>query len=209
MLLSRPHESGAFALFDLADSASGMWLTDQALKKAPIQLITCRPCEPGKFLLGFTGDVASVEAAYNHVLSFEEELCIDHVLLHRAHERLWDALDENLGMSGGYDSKSASMLSVESYTVAATLRALDKGLKTAECTVLRLHLADDYGGKGFFVLSGSLEDLQAVEEACREAASPRLVSSRLIASPDEDLPSAPAHGLTLTTLSSSRDSSTD
>jgi len=181
-----------------------MWLTDQALKKAPIQLVICRPCEPGKFLLAFTGDVASVEAAHSHVLGFGEELCIDHVLLYQAHENLWDALDENLGLPGIEESGTQSMLSVECFTVAATLRALDRGLKTAPCRVLRLHLADDYGGKGFFMLSGALEDLQAVEEESRAAAAPRLVSSRLIAHPDAELPSAPAQGLTLTKLSSSR-----
>ena len=205
MLLSRPHDSGAIAQFDLADTASGMWLTDQALKKAPIQLVICRPCEPGKFLLGFTGDLASVEAAHSHVLGFGEALCIDHVLIHQGHQKLWDALDENLGLPGQHGEQAESMLSVECFTIASTLRALDRGLKTADCRVLRLHLADDYGGKGFFVLSGTLEDLQAVEESCRAAAAPRLVSSRLIAHPDADLPSAPAEGLTLTTLSGLRD----
>jgi microcompartment protein CcmL/EutN len=205
MLLSRPHDSGALALFDLADTASGMWITDQALKKAPVQLIMCRPCEPGKFLLGFTGDVASVETAHSHVLSFGESTCLDHVLLQQGHAKLWSALDESLDLGEDPDVGTGSMLTVECFTVAGTLRALDRGLKTAPCRILRLHLADDYGGKGFFVLSGALEDLQAIEEASQSAAAPRLVSSRLIAHPDPELPSAPAEGLTLTTLTRDRD----
>ncbi len=197
-MLAPPHPSGALALLEISEAATGLWLSDQVLKKAPVQLLMCKTTEPGKLLLAFTGDVASVEESHEHAVAAAEDALLDDLLLHEAHPRLWRALGAARAGEPDEEVRGESLLAVECFTVASTLRALDRGLKTAPSKVVDLRLAEDYGGKGYFVLSGTLTDLEAVEEAAGSAAGPRLVSRRLIPRPDPDLPPAPGEAITLT-----------
>ncbi len=198
MLLANPHDSGAFALLEIQDTANGMWVTDQALKRSPIQLLQCRTTEPGKFLLAFTGDVASVEESHNLAVAEAGDALIDSVCLQAAHPSVWQALGSNITNSYPPAISTESLLTVECFTIASTIRALDAGLKAAAAQVDHLQMADDYGGKGFFVLRGALTSLEAVAEATKEAAGDRLVAQRIVASPDPDLPDVPAEAVHLT-----------
>jgi microcompartment protein CcmL/EutN len=196
LLLTGHHESRAFALLEIGDAPNGMWISDLVIKRAPIQVLLCRITEPGKFLLAFTGDVASVEESYELGVETAAEALLDHVILQGAHPEFWRAL-EAPGGTPALDVDGESLLSVECYTVASTLAALDAALKSAPCVVTHLQIADDYGGKGFFIVQGALADLQAVEGAALEAGGPRVVSRRIIARPDPELPRGPTEAVVL------------
>jgi len=198
VLLTTPHNSGALALLEIQDAATGMWVTDQVLKRSPIELLQCRTTEPGKFLLAFTGDVASVEESFAIGMAEAGDALIDSVCLQAAHTSLWRALGSDVEDSESESISTESLLTVECYTIASTIRALDAGLKAAEARVDHLQMADDYGGKGFFVLRGALTALEAVAEATEEAAAERLVAQRIVASPDPALPDVPAEAVHLT-----------
>lgn len=200
MLLRPPHASGALGLLEIVDAASGAWLADQVLKRAPVDLVLYRTCEPGKFLLAWSGDVASVEESHGHGLAEAGDALLDELLLVGAHPALWVALgaSEAVGPDpGGPPAAAGSLLSVECYTVAGTLRALDAALKAAPTVVHQLHLADGYGGKGFFHLGGALEDVEAAQDAALGAAASRVVATRVVARPDPQLPITPGEPLRL------------
>ena len=198
MLLAEHHESRAFALLEIGDAPNGLWVSDLVLKKAPITMLLCRITEPGKFLLAFTGDVASVEESYHLGVQSAGDALLDHVLLQGAHPEFWRALEQPGGDPAVDEEIGESLLTVECYTVASTLRSLDAALKSAPCAVHHLQIADDYGGKGFFMVQGTLTDLEAVEQTAVQSAGQRLVSNRLIARPDVDLPRGPTEAVVLT-----------
>ena len=197
-MLAPPHSSGALALLEVSEVATGMWLSDQVLKKAPVQLLMYKTTEPGKLLLAFTGDVASVGESHEHGLAVAEDALLDDLLLHEAHPRLWRALGASRDGEPDDEVSGESLLTIECFTVASTLRALDRALKAAPARVVDLRLADDYGGKGYFILTGLLYDLEAVAEAAIDGAGPRLVAHRIIARPDPEPPPSPGEALTLT-----------
>jgi len=198
LLLSQPHNSGAFALLEIQDTATGMWVSDQILKRAPIQLLMCRTTEPGKFIVAFTGDVASVEDSYHLGLEASGDSLIDHLVLQGAHHEFWTALGGQLEQQSPVEEVlSESLLTIECFTLASTLRALDAGLKHAPSRVVHLQLGDDYGGKGYFILTGVLEDLEAIGQHSASIAGERLISKQIIPAPDPDLPQAPGVAVTL------------
>ena len=197
MLLAQPHGSGAFALLEIQDTATGMWVSDQILKRAPIQLLMCRTTEPGKFIVAFTGDVASVEDSYQHGLELSGDTLIDHVVLQGAHHEFWSALGAHLDHQDENDIRAESLLTIECFTLASTLRSLDAGLKLAPSQVVHLQLGDDYGGKGYFILTGALEDMEAIAQHCTSVAANRLISQKIIPAPDPEMPHAPGIAVTL------------
>jgi microcompartment protein CcmL/EutN len=157
----------------------------------------CRTTEPGKFIVAFTGDVASVEDSYQHGIEVAGDTLIDQVLLPGAHTEFWNSLGADSFEDTNYEVSSESMLTVECFTLASTLASLDAGLKLAPSKVVHLQLGDDYGGKGYFILTGALEDIDAISEECASTAGERLISQRIIASPDPELPNAPGVAVTL------------
>ncbi len=174
-----------------------MWVADYVLKRAPVQLLICRTTEPGKFILAFTGDVASVEESYHHGQEVAGDSLIDSVLLQGAHHEFWSSLGAEVDHEPDEEVNQESLLTIECFTIASTLRSLDAGLKQAPSKVVHLQLGDDYGGKGYFILSGVLEDIEAISQHCAEVAGERLVSEQIIPAPDPDLPRAPGVAVTL------------
>jgi hypothetical protein len=64
----------------------------------------------------------------------------------------------------------------------------DKALKAAAVRLIQTGFARGIGGKGYYVLSGALEDVEAALAAAIEAATaPLLVGTELIAQPHDEL----------------------
>ncbi len=74
---------------------------------------------------------------------------------------------------------------VECHTLAGAIIGLDTGLKAAEVNVIELRLGSGLAGKGFFVLTGELHDVEAALEAAMEVSGDG-ATSEVIASPHPD-----------------------
>jgi microcompartment protein CcmL/EutN len=174
--------------------ARGLVCADAAAKRAPVELLECAPVSPGKYLLLFAGGVAEVEESAQAARAAAGESLLDLLLLPQAHRALLPALRAGpLGLpevSLRRAEESAGIL--ELHTVAAALRAADAACKAADVELQLLSLARGIGGKAWFVLRGSLTDVEAAmlagQQAARGAQGEGLVAgAEIIPAPDAAL----------------------
>ncbi len=172
----------ALGLIESSSIARGFVVTDQMVKKAPVELVLARTVSPGKYLILVTGEVADVGEAMQIGIATADEALVDRLELAQVHDQVLAAL------SGKYAQPSDAIGVLETFSVASALLSADAACKAAEVSIVTLRLADGIGGKAFYVLDGSQADVDAALLA-GEAATPHglLLSRELIARPHDDL----------------------
>ncbi|MFH1681425.1 MAG: BMC domain-containing protein [Candidatus Eisenbacteria bacterium] len=170
----------ALALLEIDSIAVGFKTADAVVKRARVDLLESRPLDPGKYLVLFRGDVASVESAYERGADAAGEHLVDRVFLPAVHETIVPLL-----RGEAPDVPIDAIGVIETAAVASIVRAADAAAKAAPVRLLRVHLARRTGGKGYLVLTGDLPDVEAAvsagaAEARREN---KLVAEIVIPSP--------------------------
>lgn len=173
----------ALGLIETSSIARGLVVADTMVKRAPVTLAFARPVTPGKHVVIVTGEVAEVDEAMNAGVSAAAPTLIDRLFLPQAHAALIRAL------GGGRRAVGLSSLGiVETFSVAAALLAADAACKSAEVELAELRLADGLGGKAYFVVTSTLDLVEAAIEAATRILDPGLlVTSEIIAAPHPDL----------------------
>jgi microcompartment protein CcmL/EutN len=175
-------EYPAIALIELASIARGIAVCDVLIKKAAIRLVQSTTTHPGKYMILFRGGVGEVEASLKAGLAASGDALIDHLLLPNPHPQLEQVLE------GPRLVELESLGILESFSIAGTIRAADAALKTAEIEARQIRLADHIGGKGYFVFSGLLHDVEAAMDAAVDALGPGLLAGlEIVANPHPDL----------------------
>ena len=176
----------AIALIEIASIAVGFLVADAVVKKAPIRLLRAQTASPGKFIVLFTGDVASVEEAYKAGIEAAAEVVIDTLFLPGVHELVLPAID---GLTN--ETTIDSFAAIETFSFAAAIIAADVAVKAAPVGLIEIRPPVGLGGKSFITLTGVLEDLQAAVAAAVAAVQPGGMLCRhiLIANPHGDLTS--------------------
>ena len=175
--------SEALALIELSSIARGYQVADAVVKKAPVVLRDCRPVSPGKFLVLFEGDVASVDEAFRRGLEVAGDRLVDKLFLPQAHPGLSPAVRGESSARTGVDSYAV----VETLSVAAALLGADAAAKAAAVLLVEMQLGRGIGGKAFFALSGPLPDIEAaVEAAVTIIDRALLVGTEVIPAPHQD-----------------------
>lgn len=183
MTIAPASSAPALALLEIESIARGMVVADAVLKKAPVQLLSAGPVSPGKYLVLFTGGVAEVEEAAAAGKAAADAQLLDLLILAQAHPALGPAI-----RSGAKGRPAGSVGIVETQTVASALLCADRALKAAAVRLIQVGFARGIGGKGYFVLTGSLDDVEAaLEAALRGLATNLLVGTELIARPHDEL----------------------
>jgi microcompartment protein CcmL/EutN len=172
----------ALALLELESIARGMVVGDALVKRAPVEVAMAEPVSPGKYLVMFSGGVAEVEEALKAGIEVAGSTLLDKLFLPQAAPGLLAALEDRLDAATG-----GSFGMVETHSVASALLAADAALKRAQVALRRLRLARGIGGKGYFVLTGSLDMVEAAIEAAAAAIEPRLLlATEVIQRPHPD-----------------------
>lgn len=173
----------AVALVEIESIARGYVVLDAIAKRAEVSVRLARPVTPGKFLILFGGDVASALEGLEVAREIAGSTLIDELWLPYAHQHLLPALEGAVSPERG-----EAVGIVETTTVASTLAAADAALKAVEVSVLKMHLAVGIGGKGYFVIAGPLDEVEAALEGAQGAVAPeRLVATELIAQPHREV----------------------
>jgi bacterial microcompartment shell protein len=172
----------ALGVLELTSIARGFVVADAMLKRAEVELLWSRPITPGKHVIIVGGGEEDVAQAMQAGQSVATDLLIDRLYLPGAHPALGPAI------AGTLDERAlASVGIVEVSTVASTVLGADAACKAATVILREMQLARGIGGKGFFVLSGLLEEIQAALDAARRAVdSQHWVGSEIIANPHDD-----------------------
>ena len=171
----------ALGMLEVTGIARGMVVCDALVKRAQVELLRSAPVDPGKYNILFCGQVAEVEEAMEAGEEAAANMLLDGLLLPHAHRALVPGLRGQFDAIRGVEAVAI----VETHTLARTVESVDKALKTAEVTLLGMRLGRRLGGKGFYVLTGELYDIEAaVEMAMRIAGEDTL--SEIIARPHPD-----------------------
>lgn len=182
-------QAPALAFFEFSSIARGLFLTDQAIKKAPIQVLVSQPVSSGKHILLFQGDIASVEESYRVVDTLSEGTLLKKTFIPGIHPDLQEFLEsgwppEVTNIPSAFDSIAI----IESLHLSAAILAADKALKISPVQLCKLKLGQGIGGKAYFIISGGLDDIQASLAASEDILKSleSFVRSDLIPNPDRE-----------------------
>lgn len=175
----------ALGLLELQSIARGVTVADALVKRAAVQLHLNRPVSPGKHLVLCSGEVAEVEEAMQvGRVQAGSSLC-DELLLTLVHDEVLAVLRRKVKLPL---SEELSLGIVETLSAASTLRGADAACKVAEVRLHELRLCDGLGGKGFAILVGEQDMVEAALATVEGVLLPGLLLSvELIARPHPDL----------------------
>jgi microcompartment protein CcmL/EutN len=144
----------------------GIESTDCMVKAASVELLDARTVCCGKYIGLVSGDVSAVRTAVTAGSEKHPEAVIDFLVLPNVHPDVIPAL------FGAVEVPAMPALGViETFSVAASIKAADKAAKTGQAKLLEIRLAVALGGKGFVLLGGEVSGVQAAVQSGAEVAS--------------------------------------
>ena len=150
----------ALGALEFSSIAIGILALDEMIKIAPIRIIEARTMCPGKYLIVFSGDVASVEYSFNKGYKTGGELIIDSLFLPMIHSDVVMAIGK-IVVAPEWDAIGI----IETLSVVSGIEAADRAAKTGGVKIIEIRLAIGFGGKSYVKLLGSLDAVQAAMEA--------------------------------------------
>jgi microcompartment protein CcmL/EutN len=155
-------EISSIGLIELSSVATGYLVEDVMLKAGSVQLLMARSICSGKFLIVVAGDVTSVQAAVEAGGVAAGASLIERRQIARVHPSVLAAISNAVEI----DPKQLRSIGViETFSAASIIDAADAAVKSANVTLLRIHLAMALGGKGFVLMAGDVP-------ACRQPSRP-------------------------------------
>ncbi|MEK8023385.1 MAG: BMC domain-containing protein [Candidatus Hydrogenedentota bacterium] len=174
----------AVGIMETNSIALGIQCADTMLKAAEVQLIDAHPICPGKYLSVWRGDVGPIETAIEAGKKNAGSTLVDTTIIPRVHADVFTAL------AGACTVDQLEAVGVlESFSVACLIRSADAAVKKAEVKLIEARLATGIGGKGFFVLTGTIGPVRDAMAAATDVAKATglLHSSIVIPQPHKDL----------------------
>lgn len=177
-----PYAGPAIGLVELCSIARGIVCCDAMVKRAEVNLIHARSTHPGKYSILIQGGVEEVGEALRAGEAAAGDALIDVLFLPNPHVQLVEVLEAPRA------PRLESVGVLETFSIAATIRGADAALKAAEVEAVHIRLARDLGGKGFFVLTGLLHDVEEAMTAGAAAVGAGLLAGReIVANPHPDV----------------------
>ncbi len=174
----------AIGLIELNSIARGIITCDALLKKAPVKVVSAMPICPGKYMILFNGDEASVAESLEEGEYVASEFQVDRLYLPNVHPQVLPAVSSLTEVST-LDALGV----IETFSVASSIVAADVAVKAAEIDLIEVRLARGLAGKSYVFLTGDVADVEAAMEAgCGNVAQEGLlVSQTIIRAPHKDL----------------------
>ena len=174
----------AIGLIELSSIARGILVSDDMLKKAPVELLLSKTISPGKYMVLISGDVASVDESLKVGLQTAEPYLVDTLFIPQVHTEILPGIKQN------FRKQTIDSLGiVETQSVASTIVSLDQALKASDVHLVELKLGTGIGGKGYFVLTGDLSEVEAAILATKKVLEEgnKLLQTEIIPRPHEEL----------------------
>ncbi len=176
----------ALGLIETKTIVAGIEVADALAKRAPVVLLRLFTLTPGKLITVFAGDEAAVEESFRRGLEVAGAAVLDSLFLPGVEPRVTEAL-----LSGGLRAEvgGGALGAVETLSVAACTLAADAALKAAAVELVEMRLRRELGGKGYFLISGPQDGVEAALAAAvdRLGGGSMLAGTILIARPHEDM----------------------
>lgn len=174
----------SIGLIELSSVAAGFRVADTALKSGDVRLLLSRSICSGKYMVLLGGDPASIEAAVGAACAAAEGFVIDHTIVANLEADVLAAIGRSQVPPPG-----GALGVLESFSVAAMIRAADTAAKSAHITLLELRLAMALGGKAFCTLTGDVASVNAAVKAGAQtlAEAGVLVDATVLSRPHPDV----------------------
>ena len=179
-------EINSIGLVEVSSIATGYLAQDAMLKAATVQILLARSICSGKYLVAIAGDVASVGSA----VEAGAAVCGPSLIEKRHIAHVHPAVFPAISMAVSIDPENLQSIGVvETFSAASIIEVADSAAKSANVTLLRLHLAMALGGKGFVLLTGDVSSVEAAVAVGSKVAAEdgMLVGRAVIAAPDREL----------------------
>lgn len=165
---------------EFSSIAIGILALDEMVKIAPIKIVEARTICPGKYLIVFSGDVASVEYSFNKGYETGKNSVIDSLFLPMIHQDVIPAIG-NIVKTENWDAIGI----IETLSVVSSIEAADIAAKVGGVKIIEVRLAIGFGGKSYVKIMGSLDEVQAAMEAgsAKAKANGQLCMETLIPQP--------------------------
>ena len=179
-------EISSIGIIEISSVATGYAVEDVMLKAGNIQLLMARSICSGKFLIVVSGDVTSVAAAVQAGGVAAGASLIERRQIARVHPSVLAAISNAVDID---PRQLRSIGVIETFSAASIIAVADAAVKSADVTLLRVHLAMALGGKGFVLMAGDVSSVQAAVAAGSKVAAEdgMLVGRSVIAAPSEEL----------------------
>ena len=174
----------AIGLIELNSIARGIITCDALIKKAPVEVVSAMPICPGKYMILFTGDEASVEESLEEGESVADEYQVDRLFLPYVNAQVLPAIS---ALTEVADLNALGI--IETFSVASAIVAGDTAVKAAQIDLIEIRLAKGLAGKSFVILTGTIADVEAAMEAgcAKTSQEGLLVTQTIIPAPHKDL----------------------
>jgi microcompartment protein CcmL/EutN len=179
-------EIKSIGLIELSSVATGYLVEDVMLKAGSVQLLLARTICSGKFLIVVSGDVTSVQAALQAGATAAGASLIERRQIARVSPSVLAAISQAVDV----DSRQLRSIGViETFSAASIIEVADAAVKSANITLLRVHLAMALGGKGLALMAGDVSSVQAAVAAASKVAADdgMLVGRSVIPAPSPEL----------------------
>jgi microcompartment protein CcmL/EutN len=176
----------SIGLIEVSSIAMGILAEDAMLKAASVELLLARTICSGKFLIAVGGDVASVQASVDAGAKTCTGSLIEKRTIAHVHESIFPAIAMAVDLP---PDKAKALGVIETFSASSIIDVADAAAKSADVTLLRIHLAMAIGGKGFVLMTGDVASVEAsVAAGCAIAAEEGiLVGHGVIAAPVPDV----------------------
>jgi microcompartment protein CcmL/EutN len=171
-------EINSIGLIELSSVATGFAVEDLMLKAGNVQLLLARSICSGKFLIVVSGDVTSVQSALLAGAQAAGATLIERRQIARVHPSVFNAISQTVDIQ---PSQLKSIGVIETFSAASIIDVADAAIKTANVTLLKIHLAMALGGKGFVLMAGDVASVKdAVAAGCKAAAEDGMLVGRAV-----------------------------
>ncbi len=169
---------------ELNSIAIGMWVADEMVKVAEVELVLARPTCPGRYLAVVAGDTGAVTSSVDKGRAVGGSMIVDWFVIPSIHEDVVPALN---GISPAPAINALGV--IETCTSASCILAADASAKAAQVDLLEIRFAAGLAGKAFVVMTGDVSSVQAAVQAgvAGVGESGPVLSHVVIPSPSEDL----------------------
>lgn len=145
---------------EFASIAAGVLALDAIVKAAPVEVLGTRTVTPGKLIVLFTGDVASVDASLAKGREVAGDCLIDELFIPNLHVQVIPAIRGEVRVQS-WDALGI----IESFSVTASIVAADIAAKEGRVELPEIRLAGGMGGKSYVKIMGPIEEVQAAVQA--------------------------------------------
>jgi microcompartment protein CcmL/EutN len=155
------------------------------LKVASVELLLARTICSGKFLVVVAGDVASVQAVVETDASVAAGSLVEQRIIPHVHPSVFPAIAQAVDLTPEH-AKALGL--IETFSASSIIEVADAAVRSADVTLLRIHLAMAIGGKGFVLLAGDVASVEAAVTAGATMAREEsiLVGRAIIATPRKE-----------------------